>query len=139
MKLPRVRFTVRRLMVAVAVVALAIYGTILWRWSTEFRRLALGAEYQERIYGEHYEILNAFLGEAGGITRYSEGEPPPAVLNLDASMLSEEEKTPLRPEIAIKAARMLRITRHYEQLKFKYRHAARYPWLPVPPDPPEPE
>jgi hypothetical protein len=29
---------------------------------------------------------------------------------------------------------------HYHHaMKWKYRHAARYPWLPVEPDPPEPE
>jgi hypothetical protein len=29
--------------------------------------------------------------------------------------------------------------RHLKRLAAKYKHAARYPWLPVEPDPPEPE
>jgi hypothetical protein len=37
------------------------------------------------------------------------------------------------------AARCARISAHYTRLKLKYERAARYPWLPVEPDPPEPE
>jgi hypothetical protein len=34
---------------------------------------------------------------------------------------------------------MLRTAAHYDRLALKYDRAAHYPWLPVPPDPPEPE
>ncbi len=40
MKLPRVRFTIRRIMVAVAIVAMLFIGVVLWRRSQEYRRRA---------------------------------------------------------------------------------------------------
>ena len=36
-------------------------------------------------------------------------------------------------------ARMERQTAYYESMARKYERAARYPWLPVEPDPPMPE
>jgi len=35
-------------------------------------------------------------------------------------------------------ARHSRFAEYYSDLATRYRRAARYPWLPVPPDPPEP-
>jgi hypothetical protein len=32
-----------------------------------------------------------------------------------------------------------RLIVYYQSLASKYQHAARYPWLPVEPDPPEPK
>jgi hypothetical protein len=40
MPLLRMRFTVRRLMVAVAIVAMLLIGVVLWRRSEEYRRQA---------------------------------------------------------------------------------------------------
>jgi hypothetical protein len=34
---------------------------------------------------------------------------------------------------------LCRISSYHAAMAAKYRHAARYPWLPVEPDPPEPE
>jgi hypothetical protein len=49
---------------------------------------------------------------------------------------------PSRPEVVElcreEYARNLAWAEQEERLKRKYRRAARYPWLPVPPDPPEP-
>jgi hypothetical protein len=35
--------------------------------------------------------------------------------------------------------KLRRFMDRYDTLKRKYEHAARYPWLPVEPDPPEPD
>src|SRR5690242_6532202 len=40
---------------------------------------------------------------------------------------------------AIAAAKHREAQRYYLRLAAKYRRAARFPWLPVPPDPPPPE
>ena len=88
MRLPRVRFTVRRLMVVTAVVALAAYGAVLWRRSAEYRERAdqfcpltmSGNNAEERVWLERRWLMF-----------------------------------------------------------YKYDRAARYPFLPVAPDPPQPE
>jgi hypothetical protein len=36
-------------------------------------------------------------------------------------------------------AKMAQRIEHHNRLKLKYERLARYPWLPVEPDPPEPE
>ena len=47
---------------------------------------------------------------------------------VDLSWTPDTNSIPLPPLI-----------RHHEAMAAKYEHAARYPWLPVEPDPPEPK
>jgi hypothetical protein len=109
MRMPRVRFTVRRLMVAVAVLALVAAIGEMTRRSASYDRLA-------RYYAER------------------------ETLSLD---LMAAFARPDRPELSevcsVEYARNRAFAEHEERLKRKYRRAARYPWLPVAPDPPEPE
>jgi hypothetical protein len=94
MKLPRVRFTVRRMMVAVAVVGLA-FGVTKW---IKGRR-------------DMFESLaDDYLDEGSAFAEYGHG------------------LTELNPRSAWNWAMYL-----------KYKQAARHPWFPVAPDPPEPE
>ncbi len=112
MKLPRVRFTVRRMMVAVAILAIG------------FAALALGIrseDYREKAeYAAIWETYNAEL--ADNMERHREawahiGDVP----------------------VEIRIAKCGRLRDYYRDYKQKYRRLARYPWLPVAPDPPEPE
>jgi hypothetical protein len=102
MKLRRVRFTVRRLIVLVAVVAVAfgVVGEPLrrrWRF--------------EKIARYHNAIFQA--------RAVNEGLP------LGPTQISWFPRTPK--------------TYWHMMMLIKYERAARYPWLPVWPDPPEPE
>ena len=101
MRVPRVRFTVRRMMVAVAVVALVLGGVLraldLARRSAEYRRKATEAEKHEK------------------------------------RLVSYSKRYPER------AKRLRALSGDWASVKEKYHRAARYPWLPVAPDPPEPE
>ena len=96
MGLPRVRFTVRRMMVAVAAVALMSYGVVLWRRASEYRGRA-----------DSYGIR---------------------VIMVDSGLSPDDLERKNR-----------RLNEYYESMQRKYDRAARYPWLPVAPDPPEPE
>lgn len=99
MLLPRPRFSLRWLMVAVAVAGVLIH--------TERRRqLFLGRVREIELAQYIHEDRNH--DEAGTWTGSD-------------------------------LARWLRKQSHYDALKVKYERAARYPWLPVVPDPPEPE
>jgi hypothetical protein len=100
LRLPR--FTVRRLMVAVAIVALACgVAAELLRRHWQFAKIAR----------DHSEI---FLARAA-----SEGFPP---VPLTKIWYPRTAKTAWHAEMSI-----------------KYQKAARYPWFPVAPDPPEPK
>lgn len=98
MRMPRVRFTVRRMMVPVAVVALALGMCI---WDHRMRRVSVAYELRGLSYRKR----------SGPRPRFPALIPPP---------LSARE-------------------RWDAEMAEKYRRAARYPWLPVAPDPPYPK
>jgi hypothetical protein len=103
MRLPRVRFTVRRLMVAVAIVALCLPAWSFWaRRDERYLEFAIKA------------MKHNTLAEA-----YETGRP----------LGSLRERARVNP---CKAA-------YHATLARKYEYAASHPWLPVAPDPPEPE
>jgi hypothetical protein len=97
------RFTVRRLMIAVAIIGLALALAVMLKRSGEFRALA-----EKQAYYEAGSLAYAddARGEGGDPQRVARGEQMAA---------------------------------YHRALKAKYERAARYPWLPVEPDPPEPE
>jgi hypothetical protein len=100
MRLPRLRFTVRRLMLGVAVAALVITG-------------CLGIS---RARGQREWLAGYHESRAGSLMKNAEPG-------------SSEIKDPvIRAQL-----------RWNEAMAEKYRWAARYPWLPIAPDPPEPE
>jgi hypothetical protein len=109
MRLPRVRFKVRRMMIAVAVVAMVtgMYG--LARRSTIY-------ESKARLNADREVLSRDLMASFANPDR-------PEVVEI------------CRQEYAVNLAR----AEHEGRLKLKYLHAARYPWHPVEPDPPEPE
>jgi hypothetical protein len=117
MPIPRGRFTVRTLMVAVAVVAILFGGMIELPRLWSLRQQYLG--FAEK-YGYWETRLNGAVGIRQEVTYYSTRlprgpEPSPARL---AEMKAEAS--------------------YYAGLRAKYERAARLPWLPVAPDPAPP-
>jgi hypothetical protein len=51
MRLPRLRFTVRRLMLAVALVGVGVWTVKMWRLSREYGSKAQHSHYLEALYG----------------------------------------------------------------------------------------
>jgi hypothetical protein len=103
MRLPRVRFTIRRLMLAVAVVALLVGMAIESEWRrVRFHKLV--QFYWWKQANPHFPYLSATYEDWESITR-----------------------------------RLPRLGPYYAAMRAKYEFAERYPWLPVAPDPPEPE
>ena len=94
MRLPRMRFTVRRMMAVVALVALGFASPSLKRQWSDW-----GREYEAEAVRYRWFAWDRRQGGS----------------DLDRR----------------KAA-------YYDRMAEKYERAARYPWLSVPPDPPEP-
>ncbi len=116
MRVPRVRFTVRQIMVAVAVVSLALCEENYRRKrATEQRRESF--ESRARIYRIYAcQFRDVYEKRTSDVFSLGHG-----------------------PEFAATPALRLKWAQYYESLVGKYEHAASRPWDPVPPDPPTPE
>ena len=129
-----VRFSVRAMMVVVAVVA-AVLGYLHHKRSASFR---LRAAANARKAGEYaalakasraaWEARDRYLGYGAAYlarrNRMSEAQAESQERNLDFFKRSLDRNEAL--------------SAHYKGLEEKYRRAAAYPWLPVAPDPPPP-
>jgi hypothetical protein len=114
MRLPRLRFSVRRMMVAVAVVALLIYGNGVRQHRLSLAALCESADRGVRHTGASYRLEDEI-----------------------ETLRTVAFGTPARTPAEIEGRR--RRSAHWIALKQKYDRAALIPWLPVSPDPPEPE
>jgi hypothetical protein len=115
--LPRVRLTVRWLMIAVAIVALIVF-------CEQTRRRWLD-------YRARYEDYEFFAREM----RASAEHPRLGLCGM-GGQLGERELAELLLE---EAESSLRYAAYFDAMRAKYDAAMRRPWLPVAPDPPEPE
>ncbi len=107
MRLPRM--TVRRWMVAVAIVALATAAGQMWRRSIEYVGRAA-----------RYSKMERYIRECAAIeSKINPSDRPPRC------------RKPNQGGLPVMIA-------HFADLRGKYERAARYPWLSVVPDPPEP-
>jgi hypothetical protein len=113
MRLPRM--TTRRWMMAVAVVAVMLAAPAIFR-----RHLSLRdqGDYHARMEGVHTYQARMI------------GQP-----TLDFA----DREPGIAAEWRTYAAFEAEIGAWHARLKEKYRHAARYPWLAIEPDPPEPK
>ena len=120
MSLARVRFTVRRMMVAVAIAAIALGWTVI---------LDRGIESDWGGPSEIEVRRQAFERQAA----YREAERVSSVAYLWNRYVYTNRRGHMMSDASVRA------NDWHVALAEKYRAAARYPWLPVVPDPPEPE
>src|SRR4051812_38924781 len=121
MKLPRVRFTLRRMMIAVAVVVLATCFAVEPLTSLLSRYSTFGKQYNEygiKLQVHRWNRDTVYIRLFGGTPDYS----------MKLSPAQEARRSDLD-----------RWVRYEERLVSKYRRAMFFPWLAVEPDPPEPK
>ncbi|MFI5454449.1 MAG: hypothetical protein ACHRXM_03275 [Isosphaerales bacterium] len=136
MRMRRVRYSVRLMLVVVAVVGIALGAFVI----TSRRR----ATFSERAWHHAWEIFGIeeenFPDPAWEKFWFSddpdESRPQGATFHPPGWEPPSEEDSPAFKSWRLSQAR--RIAYHEAMIK-KYTHAARYPWLPVPSDPPETE
>ena len=117
MAMSRIRLTLRKAMILVAVVAVGLGGWIVWRRHEHYRDLA------EKV-----------AGTAAGLRRMMAKFPPPQLER--GSSLDFEDGNPAVPATPEACERFLL---HLERVTQQYQRIARFPWLPVPPGTFEPE
>jgi len=116
MGIPRVRFTVRRLMVAVAVVALAFGIVRLW---------AARQLYLEKA-AEHAGFRALVL------------RSPNTIAYWESRWTAQREGLPARYPWPGGPPFVPAMAKYHDAMRIKYERAARYPWLPIEPDLPKP-
>jgi hypothetical protein len=130
MRLPRLRFTVRRLMLSVALAGLAMggsgWGYRMWWLSGVHARTALFHKSWVGRYRTREAVILQAIGKIEKVVaEHSAAEP---VLVAPPHIARHRED----------AADYARKAHYRAALVRKYERAARFPWLPVEPDPPEP-
>jgi hypothetical protein len=113
---PRVRFTVRRMIVAVAVIALAFWMVRLWA----ARQLYL--QKAAKHAGFRANVLRS----------------PNSIAYWESRWTDQREGKPARYPWPAGPPFVPALAKYHDAMRMKYERAARYPWLPIEPDPPEP-
>jgi tetratricopeptide (TPR) repeat protein len=158
MRWPRPRFTVRRIMVAVAVLALFLGGSLevirlkrfrdecLKRAAThaESERYSLEMEQHDRQWAERIEgsfgTTQRFLASLEGTLSRASARLKPTIVDqqkrfTEAAEQEKRDAAKWRGD----ATRDAESAAYHGALKRKYLRAAARPWWPIEPDPPPPE
>jgi hypothetical protein len=127
------KFTVRRLMVAVAIVAVA-FG-----YQNAVRRRHL-FEFEAFLHRQEMEDCRGYLAGATALSTEGDGKRTyrRAVPTGPDPFIADARSRGWGVEL-LERASLKRLEAYHAAMTAKYEHAARYPWLPVAPDPPEPE
>jgi hypothetical protein len=145
MRLPRVRLTVRAMMIAVVIVALMLGGESVRRRWAYFRERATTHALAERAYRRYLDLHRhrVLMGEREARRRSAAGHPhrPGLVLfepfpvessypDVLADRLEEQRGLVERYSVAVG---------YHAAMRVKYERAERHPWRSVEPDPQAPE
>jgi hypothetical protein len=151
MRIPRVQFTIGRMMIAVAVIATVlgagIEGMRLKRFRDQYlHRAKIHAYLEQSLLG-----TEAIAGKAAAATerltaeglelvekraRGAQSAVDPAFNQTSIELYKWEQR--IASEYREIAARYAKLAAHHSALKKKYRRAADRPWSSVEPDGPEP-
>jgi hypothetical protein len=126
MRLLRVRFTVRRIMIAVALIA--VLTATMTEGSRIHRRMRLWSKLYRFTSTSHSNIKSSFIrlsDDLDGQARRFDG-------------LGDETSLKVAADTRIRAAEVRRWADFEAALASKYETAWAHPWRSLPPDPPEP-
>jgi hypothetical protein len=145
MRLPRFRFTVRRMMVTVAIVGTAMGVADCWQRRHSHRRRAEDLRMSEMMLILTARDLSPEVPQIVG-TSFNDRLPDGTPIRVEGLgtgrrvYIPAQSKIPADKATIAKAVEAIqREAKRMHRLRVKYQSAARYPWLPVAPDPPEPK
>jgi hypothetical protein len=126
MRLPRVQFKMRGMLIAVASVALLMGGLRLFRLRSVYQKAAVAHLAHENLA----RTLQSFVENEGKNERE---------LEIAFGMRVEQESEAVKAKRAADSRLNQRTAEYHAALKHKYERAASRPWVPIAPDPPPPE
>jgi hypothetical protein len=141
MRLPRFRFTIRWMMLAVAIVAAIFGGSLVgMRTGPMAKYYADQAQIHARRRAEMTQILASVPDDKN--LRYrkyiaKKGMPEELRIRILNHWYADGSQLDDAIEAGVESFRAG--INYHTAMETKYRHAARYSWLPVAPDPFEPE
>jgi hypothetical protein len=134
MRMPRVRFTVRRLIVAIAVIAILLGVGLQIRRTIHLSRRSAGFARRAVMYAEDESVWRKAVRDwIEHAERYRKLADQPDQRS-DAPMWRKRAEYCAETVEQIKA-----LVDFNASMKAKYNAAARRPWLDLEPDPPRPE
>jgi hypothetical protein len=134
MRMPRVRFTVRRLIVAIAVIAILLAVGPQIRRTIHLSRLSAGFARRAAMHDEYESIWRE------DERKWREREEDDRQLADQSDLRSVADFWREQAErSAVRAEKRKALADYHARMKAKYNAAARRPWLDVEPDPPPPE
>jgi hypothetical protein len=134
MRMPRVRFTVRRLIVAIAVVAILLAFSPQIRRTIHYSRLSAGFARRAAMYDEYESIWRE------DERKWREREEDDRQLADQSDLRSVADFWREQAERSAERAEKRKALADYNaSMKAKYHVAARRPWLGVQPNPVPPE
>lgn len=137
MRMPRVRFSVRGLMVVVAIAGVVFaVPRVLWLRTRYFLN---EARYHALLQAAYNKGHIDYHGDLIWPHRYLELTISVDDLESWKAYLATRRPIPSWKQVTVSADRAPGISFYHWNLRNKYERAARQPWLPVAPDPPEPE
>ena len=144
MRVPRVRLTVRRMMAVVVLVAVLMWGGQTWRRWQVYRRSAMYYAQVELWSGQTVAWTDRQIARArrDNLELVGAAQHASKVFDGDREVTPAEFAASLEQGVAMlvaNAARLRAQVAYFARMKRKYERAARYPWLPVEPDPPVPQ
>jgi hypothetical protein len=141
----RLRFTLRLLMIAVAIIALTFGAEQMWRRREFLRSEAAAHALKEAFYSDLAQDLAGDPGQAASLTATAL-LPDGTAVRFKGHGATRRPFYPPDGSVPADAATVARLVAmckqraaHHSQLRRKYERAARNPWLGVPPNPRPPE
>jgi hypothetical protein len=160
MRLPRIRLTVRRMMLATSLLAMVLGGFVMRQRAVAFReRVSVYDKCEEgcfRYYEQISKNLKVLETGRGGqaeldaaknlesfliVRRWNRGDPITAedMARRFVRTISPDRIATLRKLGHEEVDFYLDLAKSHRANRHLYENAARYPWLPVPPKAPEPK
>ncbi|MDB5350987.1 MAG: hypothetical protein JWN86_2234 [Planctomycetota bacterium] len=143
MRLPRPRLSVRLMMALVAVAALVFLGMIWAQKSSRHHAFAASYAAREannrRIAATQAAIIRSrskLIAITEGLLAGKEGQDPRRAAQYQEELARERETLAVNRRGDEVVGKKLA---HFAEMRKKHERIARSPWLPVVPDPPEPE
>jgi hypothetical protein len=140
MRLSRLQFTVRRLLIMLVVAGLALGGSV---WGVRMSRLsgeyAGKAQNYKSLEGYHRQYALYLLEQTKSDEKLMAADSPVEDIgNESLTQASKELEKNFAGQASDDFGRVVRAAAkadYYAALARKYERAARYPWLPVEPEP----